>query len=141
MGLPDQLSHSQVGLAGLRAAPGEYVFQLDADQLTDLLDLPIGPRTAFLHANGEPLGPFEPRWELFTDWLANRGIEHRRIGNVGHAYQDDTHEFLHRIAPGLVVPIHTFSPYRLHPVGSTRRLVPDYAQAYDFAGRPLANGK
>ena len=140
MGLPDQLSHSQLGLDGLRAAPGDYIFQLDADRLTDLLDLPIGPRTAFLHANGEPLGPFEPRWELFTDWLANRGIEHRRIGNVGHAYQDDTHEFVHRIAPKLVVPIHTFSPYRLHPVGSTRRLVADFAQPYDFAGRPVANG-
>jgi ribonuclease J len=139
MGLPTPLSHSELGLAGLRDAPGRYIFQFDADQITDLLDLPIGPRTLFLHANGEPLGPFEPRWPLFTEWLAKLGIEHRRIGNVGHGYQDDVHEFVHRIAPKVVVPIHTFSPYRLHPVGSTTRLVVDYARAYDFAGRALAS--
>jgi len=139
MGLPDPLSHSQVGLEALRAAPGEYVFQFNAHRFTDLLDLPIGPRTVFLHANGEPLGPFEPRWQLFTEWLAKLGIEHRRIGNVGHAYQDDTHKFLHRIAPKLVVPIHTLSPYRLHPVDATTRLVADFARTYDFVGRPVAN--
>ncbi|HEV2636609.1 MAG TPA: MBL fold metallo-hydrolase [Actinocrinis sp.] len=139
LGVPDPLSHSALGLDGLRAAPGEYVFQIDADRLTDLLDLPAGPATVFLHANGEPLGPFEPRWQLFTEWLARLGIERRQIGNVGHAYQDDTHRFLHRIAPKVVVPIHTLSPYRLHPVGATTRLVVDYARSYDFAGRPAAD--
>ena len=139
LGLDAPLSHSALGLDGLRAAPGEYVFQFDADRLTDLLDLPLGPRTVFLHANGEPLGPFEPRWQLFTEWLAKLGIEHKRIGNVGHAYQDDTHRFVHRIAPKVVVPIHTLSPYRLHPVGDTSRLVVEFAQSYDFKGRAVSD--
>ena len=63
----------------------------------------------------------------------------KRIGNVGHAYQDDTHRFVHRIAPKVVVPIHTLSPYRLHPVGDTSRLVVEFAQSYDFKGRTVAD--
>jgi ribonuclease J len=44
---------------------------------------------------------------------------------------------MYRIRPPVVVPIHTRSPYRLHPAGGTARLVVDHARAYDFAGRPL----
>jgi len=90
-----------------------------------------------VHANGEPLGPYEPRWQLFTDWLAKLGVELKRYGCSGHAYQDDLHEMIYRIAPRTLVPIHTFSPYRVHPVGATRRLVVDYAQRYDFDGRAV----
>jgi ribonuclease J len=113
------------------------VVQFDADDIPSLLDLPFGPRSAFVHANGEPLGPFEPRWQLFVDWLAKLGVPLRRIGCSGHAYQDDLHEFVRKINPKVLIPIHTFSPYRVHPTGSTARLVVDYARAYDFAGRPL----
>ena len=105
-----------------------------------MLDLPIGPASAMLHANGEPLGPFDPRWPLYTDWLAQCGLPLRPIGCSGHASADDLHEMLYRIRPSVVISIHTRSPYRLHPVGGTARLVVDYARAYDFAGRPLPAG-
>jgi ribonuclease J len=127
----------QAGRAAVRADPGRFVIQLDAADLPGLLDLPIGPASVMLHANGEPLGPFDPRWPLYTDWLDQCGLPLRSIGCSGHAAQDDLHEMLYRIRPPVVVPIHTRSPYRLHPVGGTARLVVDYARAYDFAGRPL----
>jgi ribonuclease J len=137
MGVEAAVSLGTLGLDELCAAPGRYVVQLDPDRITDLLDLPIGPRTVCLHANGEPLGPYEPRWALFTDWLTRLGVELRRIGVSGHAYQDDLHRMVHRIAPRILVPIHTFSPYRVHPVGATTRLVVEYARTYDFAGRAV----
>jgi ribonuclease J len=121
-------------LASVRANPGRFVVQLDVGDLPRLLDLPVGPASTMLHANGEPLGPFDPRWSLYTDWLRYRGIQLTLIGCSGHAFQDDLHEMLYRIRPRVVVPIHTRSPYRLHPVGGPRRLVVDYAQAYDFNG-------
>jgi ribonuclease J len=46
----------------------------------------------------------------------------------------------YRIRPKIVVPIHTASPYRLHPVGGPARVVVEYAQRYDFTGRPLPRG-
>jgi ribonuclease J len=126
-----------IDLAAVRADPGGFVVQLDPANLPFLLELPTGPGSAMLHANGEPLGPFDPRWSLYTDWLRYRGLPLVQIGCSGHAYQDDLHEMLYRIRPRVVVPIHTRSPYRLHPVGGPHRLVADYAQAYDFQGTPL----
>ena len=136
-GFEGVLATEEVGLDAVREAPGAYVVQLDADDIPSMLDMPFGPRSVFVHANGEPLGPFEPRWQLFVDWLAKLGVPLRRIGCSGHAYQDDLHEFVRMINPKVLIPIHTFSPYRVHPTGSTARLVVDYAQAYDFAGRAL----
>jgi len=136
-GFADVLSTADAGLEAVHEKPGGYVVQFDADDIPSLLDMPFGPRSVFVHANGEPLGPFEPRWQLFADWLAKLGVPLRRIGCSGHAYQDDLHEFVRLINPKVLIPIHTFSPYRVHPTGSTARLVVDYARAYDFAGRPL----
>lgn len=136
-GFDGALGVDEVGLDAVHEAPGSYVVQFDADDIPSLLDMPFGPHSVFVHANGEPLGPFEPRWQLFVDWLAKLGVPLRRIGCSGHAYQDDLHEFVRMINPKVLVPIHTFSPYRVHPTGSTARLVVDYAQAYDFAGRTL----
>ena len=131
---------SRVGLDALHGAPGRFVVQLDAQDLPGLLDLPVGPDSAMLHGNGEPLGAFDPRWSLYTDWLAQCGLPLRHLGCSGHAYQDHLHEMVHRIRPSVVVPIHTRSPYRLHPVGGTARLVVSFARGYDFAGRPFPAG-
>ena len=125
-------------LAAIRDRPRGYVVQADPGDLPSLLDLPLGPDSALLHANGEPLGPFDPRWSLFADWLAHCRLPLRQIGCSGHAYPDHLHEMLYRIRPRIVVPIHTASPYRLHPVGGPDRVVVEYAQRYDFTGRDIA---
>jgi len=124
-------------LVTLRESPGSFVVQFDPDDLPGLLDLPLGPDSVLLHANGEPLGPFDPRWKLCTDWLTHCGLPLRHIGCSGHAYQDDLHEMVYRIRPRVVVPIHTLTPYRLHPVAGPTRLAPDRAHPYDFTGRPI----
>jgi ribonuclease J len=127
-------------LAALREDPGRHVLQLDPGDLPALPSLPLGPASAVLHANGEPLGPFDPRWAVFADWLEHLGLPLRRIGCSGHAYPDDLHELLYRVRPKVVIPVHTTSPHRLHPVGGPARVVVDYARRYDFAGRPLPGG-
>ncbi len=124
-------------LAAIAESPGTYVVQVDHDDLPSLLDLPLGAGSAVLHANGEPLGPFDPRWGLFTDWITHCGLPLRQIGCSGHAYPDDLHEMVYRIRPAIVVPIHTRSPYRLHPAGGPARVVVGYGQRYDFTGRPV----
>jgi ribonuclease J len=123
-----------VTLADVRAKPGAYVVQPDPAALPELLDLPIAPGDVFLHANGEPLGEFDPRWAVFTDWLAHLGVELRRIGCWGHAGPEHLHEFVERVAPGVVFPIHTFEPTRLYPPHSIRRVVPTYDTRYGFDG-------
>ncbi|RAG87555.1 hypothetical protein DN069_00750 [Streptacidiphilus pinicola] len=136
-GIADVLAWSSLGADALRADPGGFVLQPDLGDLrgiADLGDLPLGPKTVWLHANGEPLGPFEPRWELFTEWLAALDVPLRRIGSFGHATADDLHTFVHRVAPKVLVPIHTQAPDLLHPLPPTRRVIPAYARPYRMDG-------
>jgi hypothetical protein len=61
---------------GLDIPAGSDLFRSPAD-------LPLGPASAMLHANGEPLGPFDPRWPLYTGWLAQCGLPLRLTGCSG----------------------------------------------------------
>jgi ribonuclease J len=140
LGVAGVVAYSEVGLQEVQADPGAFVYQPDLRDLRgipDLADLPVGDRTVWLHANGEPLGPFESRWALFMEWLDVLGIPLRRIGSFGHATADDLHTLVHRVAPRTVVPIHTDAPERLHPVGGPARLLPVLAQRYDLGGHPI----
>ena len=137
IGVDGVLSAAEVPLSDIRTAPGRYVVVPDPDDLPSLLDLPVGegyPAAVFVHANGEPLGPFEPRWEPFTDWLKALDIPLRQIGCSGHASQDHLHRMLERMRPRVVFPIHTTAPTRLHPPLGITRVVAEYASRYDFAG-------
>ena len=125
-------------LAQLHAEPGAFVVAPDVSALPDLLDLPLRPGDVFVHANGEPLGEFDPRWPVFADWLAHLGVELRRIGCWGHASPEDLHRMVERVAPHAVFPIHTFEPTRLYPSGEVRRVIARYGVGYDFAGSPLS---
>jgi ribonuclease J len=125
----------------LALAPGAHVVVPDPDDLPALLDLPVGPGrppAVLVHANGEPLGPFEPRWAPFTDWLERLGIPLRQIGCSGHASPDDLHTMLERVRPGVVFPVHTQTPARLHPPVGTRRVLPRYGTAYRLDGDAVA---
>ncbi|HWC83607.1 MAG TPA: MBL fold metallo-hydrolase [Pseudonocardiaceae bacterium] len=124
-------------LADVQAKPGEYVVVPDVSALPDLLDLPLRPGDVFVHANGEPLGEFDPRWAVFVDWLDHLGVQLRKIGCWGHASPEDLHTMVERVAPKAVFPIHTFEPTRLYPPSTVRRVVPQYGQFYNLAGHPI----
>ncbi|MDH6109718.1 ribonuclease J [Kitasatospora sp. MAP12-15] len=137
LGVEAAISADTVGWAEVHAAPASYVVVPDPADLPSLLDLPVGPQSVFVHANGEPLGPFEPRWEPFTDWLAALKVPLRQIGCSGHASQGDLHAMVERMRPGTVFPIHTTSPTRLHPPLGISRVIAEYGSTYDFGGRTL----
>lgn len=140
LGVPGVVRAGDAQAAGLTSDPGAFVVVPDPDDLPSLLDLPVGdghPDSVFVHANGEPLGPFEPRWAPFTDWLAALSIPLRQIGCSGHAVQDDLHTMVERIRPLAIFPIHTTSPTRLHPPIGTTRVIAEYGTAYGMDGLPL----
>jgi ribonuclease J len=121
----------------VRAKPGAFVVQPDIADLPALLDLPLTGGEVFLHANGEPLGEFDPRWAVFTDWLTKLGVTLHRIGGTGHATPEHLHEFVERVAPDVVCPIHTFEPARLYPPHAVRRVIPRYGVRYGCDGVTL----
>lgn len=126
-----------VPLADLHAAPGDFVVAPEPYEFPALLDLPLSADSAYVHANGEPLGAFDPRWSLLTGWLATLSVPLHTIGCSGHASPDDLHRMVQRIHPTTVAPIHTTEPTRLHPPIGTHRLVPSYATRYTLTGDPL----
>jgi ribonuclease J len=127
-------SSEGVELAAVHAKPSAFVVVPSSGDLPSLLDLPIQAGDVFVHANGEPLGEFDPRWSVFTDWLDHFGVRLRKIGCWGHALPDQVHGMVERIAPKVVFPIHTFEPTRLAPPAGVRRVVAAYDTRYAFDG-------
>ncbi|HEY3501890.1 MAG TPA: MBL fold metallo-hydrolase [Actinocatenispora sp.] len=136
VGVPGAVSWDTVSLDAVHATPGSFVVAPEPYDFAGLLDLPLGAHARYLHANGEPLGPFDPRWSLFTDWLDALSVPLDTIGCSGHASQDDLHRMVERIHPGAVFPIHTTAPTRLHPPLGVRRVVAAYGTTYAFTGEP-----
>ncbi len=134
------------GLAGVRAiddealteaavSPARYVVQVSTDELGRLLALPLGPGSVCLHANGEPLGPFQqPKWDVLQSWLRHLHVPFVSIGTGGHLTPADLDDFVSLIRPEAVYPVHTDDPYRLAPPPGTRRVLPEYGRTYRVAG-------
>ncbi|HEX4220855.1 MAG TPA: MBL fold metallo-hydrolase [Pseudonocardiaceae bacterium] len=134
LGVEASTFSDDLDLAAIHAKPSAFVVVPDSEDLPALLDLPLRPGDPFIHANGEPLGEFDPRWGVFTDWLAHFGVELHKIGCWGHALPDQVHAMVERIAPRVVFPIHTFEPTRLAPPAGVRRVVAAYGTAYNLDG-------
>jgi ribonuclease J len=115
------------------ADPSRYVVQLAVNELGMLLDVPVGPGSVFLHANGEPLGPFQAGWDLLQQWLARLQVPFTVIGTSGHAMPHDLHRILEIVQAKALFPLHTTDPYRLLPPPGTLRVLAEYGRWYDVA--------
>ena len=120
-------------LAEVRNEPSRFVVQLAADELGTLLDLPLGPGSVFLHANGEPLGPFQAGWDLLQQWLSRLQVPFTSIGASGHATPHDLHRIAEIVQPAVLYPIHTADPFRFMPPPGTLRVLAEYGRSYDVA--------
>ncbi|PWH05845.1 hypothetical protein DEO23_11665 [Brachybacterium endophyticum] len=105
------------GLAEVAAAPGRFLVQIDPRDFASLLDLPLGEGSAWIHSQGEPLGPFMPDWPLWQDWLEHLGLATIPAGSSGHAGPAALHEIVGAVAPGRVIALHGFHPERLQVEG------------------------
>lgn len=127
-GMPDV---AEVDCDAVRRDPSRFVVQVAPDSLEALLDLPVGPGSIFLHANGEPLGPFQASWDLLQQWLARLEIPFASIGTSGHATPHDLHRFVELVAPEALYPLHSADPLRLLPPPGTTRVIAEYGRWYD----------
>lgn len=123
-----------VSLGEVAATPQSFVVQPDATDPAALVDLPLGARTAWVHSQGEPLGPFMPDWGPFTDWLAHLDIEIVEAGSSGHATPNDLRAMVETIAPAVLFGFHGFRPERL--IGPGRTVSGDYGVQYRLDGTP-----
>lgn len=135
-GLSGLQSWDQRRVAEVQEHPERYVVQLLVRDLPWLLDLPTGPGAVFLHANGEPLGPFDPAWDLLQDWLRHTHTPFWPIGTGGHASPDDLNHLVEIIHPDILFPLHSQEPDRLIPPPGTLRWLPQRGgRRYPLGGR------
>jgi ribonuclease J len=120
----------------VRREPARFVVQLAANELGTLLDLGAGPGTVFLHANGEPLGPFQAGWDLLQQWLARLQVPFASIGASGHATPHDLHRVAELVAPAVLYPVHSADPSRFQAPPGTLRVVAEYGRWYEVARGP-----
>ena len=123
--------------------PGAFAVQPDAADVPALADLPIARGiTRWVHAQGEPLGPFMPEWELHRAWLAHLGVRTQEIVSSGHAHPDDLIGFVAGSGCGTVMPVHGLRPASLgEALGpSARTVLPRYGVPYSIDGEPIGIG-
>lgn len=129
------LTVQTVGLSEVASDQGGYLVQLDARDMPAMLDLPVEPGAPWIHAQGEPLGPFMPDWAPFQAWLSALGLVRVDAGSTGHATAGDLTDFVAHSGAGVVVPLHGRHPERLRRPGPI--LLPEYGRAYALDGSVL----
>lgn len=83
------------------------------------------PGSVFVHANGEPLGAFDPGWDVLQDWLKFLHVPFWSIGTSGHASPEDLNRLVQWVQPDILFPLHSREPDRLLPPPGTLRWLPE----------------
>ncbi len=117
--------------AAIRANPTAYLLQLFYWDLNELVDLQPPAGSVFIHSNGEPLGKFDPAFELFTRWLTRFEIPLVYASSTGHASAADLHRIVEGIRPEILMPIHSRNPEHLNVAG-THRILPNLGDQYEI---------
>ncbi len=107
--------------------PGDYVLQLDYADAYELMDLaPVVSR--FIHADGSPLGDYDPSYQKLLTLLKILGIPYEYRGLGGHARPYGLKWMVDTIAPGVLVPLHSFRPEQVMSGKAGRRVLPEPGQ-------------
>lgn len=119
----------------IQRAPSQHVVVVSPDFYPWLLELPLAG-AVFIHANGEPLGPFDPKWDVLQDWLKFLRVPFWSIGTGGHASPDDLNRLVEMVRPDILFPLHSQEPDRLIPPPGVMRWLPQRGgRRYSLAGR------
>jgi len=113
----------------VKANPTAYLLQLFYWDLSELIDLQPPAGSVFIHSNGEPLGRFDPAFDLFKRWLSHFGIELAYAASTGHASAADLRRIAEAIQPEILMPIHSHTPEQLEATGA-RRILPSVGDVY-----------
>jgi ribonuclease J len=125
------INNPPLGATTIAADQQRYLLQLSPGDINELVDLYPAAGSVFIHSNGEPLGTFDPAYELFMRWLNHFGIELVRGSCSGHATAAALNELVGRIKPDLFMPIHSLQPELFSPAG-VRRILPEIGATYDI---------
>jgi len=134
-GEPAQFNTGFISRGEVQAHPERYVLQLSYAHLLETLDFsPDG--SLYIHADGAPLGAYDPGFQKLQDFLAERGIAYLHLSCGGHASPAHLKYLLTQIAPKTLIPLHSLAPEKVRIEGSAQFL-PEAGKIYRLEGGSL----
>lgn len=135
-----ELPYASITQKEIRANKSKYAVYLTYPHTPLIAELEIGESQSatsiYVHADGNPLTPND---ETLLKWLTEFGVQYRYCATGGHASPQEITELTTRIAPRLVVPLHSLHP-TLFNSGVVRKYYPAPGESFELSelvGKPL----
>ncbi|MCD8023580.1 MAG: MBL fold metallo-hydrolase [Lachnospiraceae bacterium] len=114
-----------VSRAELLENPGKYVLQLFYEDFYELIDLK-DVVSLYIHADGAPLGDYDPSFAKMKATLETLDIPYEYKGTGGHAKPWYLRHMVDTIAPKKLIPLHSFRPEQVMSEKAGERILPAY---------------
>jgi ribonuclease J len=111
--------------------PADYLLQNSYRHILELFELP-DEGGAYLHADGIPIGAFDPAYENMHRILKRTRFEYVTFfckNYFGHGYPPQVKYFCDQVDPKVLIPCHSFNPERLLP-NTGEQLLPVEGKTY-----------
>lgn len=136
--LKDLGTYTSISTMELNENPSRYLFQNSYQNLYRLLDLNL-KNGVYMHANGIPLGPFDPAYETLKSVLTQFNVPYYSLNVSGHAMEKDLLYITDQIQPKLVIPWHSRHPEQFVPSRSSQPVfLPELNKEYIFENERIA---
>lgn len=103
--------------------PSLYVLQLSYGHILELLDLPLD-KSLYIHANGVPLGDYDPAYFKLLNFLNKLKVPFLSMGLGGHADPVQLKHVLEKIGAKYLIPVHTLAPEKIK-IDSSIQILPE----------------
>ena len=120
-----------VSHAEICAHPGGFMLQNTYPNIMELFSLPCKDGI-YLHADGIPIGAFDPAYGNMRKIVEKTGFEYVTFfceNYFGHGYPQQVKWFVDQIDPKVLIPCHSYNPERLFPKNGVQ-LLPEMYQEY-----------
>lgn len=101
--------------------PHNYLLQNSFHHIHRLLDWNL-TESVYMHANGMPLGPFDPAYQTLHAILRHFKVDYESLDISGHATTEDILSIIDKVDPKIVVPWHSKHPELIIPRNDTIRV-------------------
>ncbi|WP_277630841.1 MBL fold metallo-hydrolase [Atopococcus tabaci] len=98
---------STVTLREMQEQPANYVLQNSYKNRHYLAEFTGG---MYCHSNGEPLGDYDPRYQVLKNFLNGHHFQWKEMGTSGHATKEELIEVAQTVQAKTTIPWHTFRP-------------------------------
>ncbi|UOE94459.1 MBL fold metallo-hydrolase [Alkalihalobacillus sp. LMS39] len=119
--------------------PDKFMLENSYPYILDLLDIQLDS-AYYIHANGIPLGSFDPAYYNLLRFLERYGVEFHSLNISGHAYPEDLVSVVEQLKPNYMIPWHSYHP-ELLSVNEIKTILPRYGVCYELDNHMLFERK